>query len=430
MGSDRLAMIQKFVLQNATTVLIDEMRDVRSLALGFFCKTGSADEPESRRGLSHFLEHLLFKRTKNRSALAIARAIDRLGGDVDAFTTKEYTAFYAHTLDSKFPEALDLLGDVVLSPAFGASDIERERGVILEEIGECNDTPDDLVHELFLRSFWRGHPLGEPILGTGESVRRISRSDIASFYRDRYGAHNLIVSVAGHVRADEILPAIERVFSRHRSGKIFPIASRRPKAFQHCSLERRKGLEQAHVCLGMSGPPQGSPRRHAAHLLDIILGGGMSSRLFQEVREKRGLVYSIGSSLNSYRLGGYETIQASCAPKNLSRVIDTTLSVVRRIRRDGVQPREILRAKEFLKGNLLLSLESTISRMSVQARREFYFGRVEPPEQWLSKIEAVTPEEIEAVTDEILSGDCLSLSVVGDIQNVRYSGADLAAAVA
>src|SRR5258706_6614189 len=192
-------MIQKFALSKNTTVLIDEMRDVRSLALGFFCKTGSADEPESKRGLSHFLEHLLFKRTKRRSPLAIARAIDRLGGDADAFTTKEYTAFYAHTLDSKFSEALDLLGDVVLSPAFDSEDIERERGVILEEIGECNDAPDDLVHELFLRSFWRNHPLGEPILGTAESVRRITRSDILSFYRERYGAHNFIVSVAGHV---------------------------------------------------------------------------------------------------------------------------------------------------------------------------------------------------------------------------------------
>ncbi|MGH9440742.1 MAG: M16 family metallopeptidase [Thermoanaerobaculia bacterium] len=423
-------MIQKFVLSNNVTVLIDEMRDVRSLALGFFCKTGSADEPDSKRGLSHFLEHLLFKRTKHRSPLAIARAIDRLGGDVDAFTTKEYTAFYAHTLDSKFSEALDLLGDVVLSPAFDSEDIERERGVILEEIGECNDMPDDLVHELFVRSFWRNHPLGKPILGTVESVRRISKVDISSFYRERYGAHNLVVSMAGHVRAARVLPSIEKLFSRRPAGEIFPISGRRPKPFQHFSVERRTGLEQAHVCLGMSGPSQGSSRRYAAHLLDIVLGGGMSSRLFQEVREKRGLVYSIGSSLNSYRLGGYETIQASCAPKNLRRVIDTTLSVLRKIRRDGVQPREVVRAKEFLKGNLMLALESTVSRMSAQARRELYFGRVEAPEEWLAKVESVTQDEIESVTAEICSGESLSLSIVGDVRNLRYSGSDLSAAVA
>jgi predicted Zn-dependent peptidase len=421
---------QKFLLSNGATVLIDEMRDVRSLAIGFFCRTGSADEPEEKRGLSHFLEHLLFKRTKRRSTLAIARAIDRLGGDADAFTTKEYTAFYAHTLDSKFEEALDLLGDVVLSPAFGIDDIERERGVILEEIGEANDAPDDLAHELFIRSFWRNHPLGEPILGTAESVNRIAKTDIYNFYRERYGAQNLIISVAGHVRAKLILPRLERLFARRAAGEVFPVMARRPRPFQHFSLERRRGLEQAHVCLGMSGPTQSSPRRFAAHLFDIILGGGMSSRLFQEVREKRGLVYSIGSSLNSFRLGGYETIQASCAPKNLRRVIDTTLSVLRKFKRDGASPREVSRAKEFFKGNLLLSLESTISRMSAQARQEFYFGRVEAPEEWLSKIETVRAEDLAQATEEVLSGEALSLSIVGDVKNVHYTGADLAAAVA
>ncbi len=423
-------MTEKHVLDNGTTVLIDEMRDVRSLALGFFCRTGSADEPEEKRGLSHFLEHLLFKRTKKRSTLAIARAIDRLGGDADAFTTKEYTAFYAHTLDSKLPEALDLLADVVLSPAFGVEDIERERGVILEEIGECNDTPDDLVHELFVRSFWRNHPLGEPILGTAETVRGITRSDIYGFYRGRYGAQNLIVSVAGHVRRRDVLPALEKLFQRRPAGEVVPASGRRPRPYQHCSVESRPGLEQAHVCLGMTGPSQSSPRRFAAHLLDLILGGGMSSRLFQEVREKRGLVYSIGSSLNSYRLGGYETIQASCAPKNLARVIDTTLSALRKLNREGVRESEIRRAKEHLKGNLLLSLESTISRMSAQARQEFYFRQVEAPEEWLSRIDAVTGEEVAEAASQIFSGESLSLSIVGDVPNLSYSGADLAAAIA
>ena len=198
-------MIQAYVLSNGTPVLIDEMRDVRSLAVGFFCRTGSSDEPDQKRGLSHFLEHLLFKRTKRRSALAIARAIDRLGGDADAFTTKEYTAFYAHTLDANVADAIDLLGDVVLSPAFGSEDIERERGVILEEIGEANDTPDDRVHENFVQSFWRNHPLGQPILGTAASVAGLTKTDIYSFYRSRYGAQNLLVSVAGHLRRREVM---------------------------------------------------------------------------------------------------------------------------------------------------------------------------------------------------------------------------------
>jgi predicted Zn-dependent peptidase len=423
-------MTERFVLDCGTTVLVDEMRDVRSLAIGFFCRTGSKDEPGGKRGLSHFLEHLLLKRTRRRSAAAIANAIDRLGGDVDAFTTKEYTAFYAHTLDSKFMQALDLLSDVVLSPGFGPEEVERERRVVLEEIGECNDAPDDRVHEIFVRSFWKGHPLGEPILGTVSTVGLISPADLERFYEDRYGPQNLIVSVAGHVRSADALRAVAKLFAARPAGPKPAGAEKSPKAFPHCSVEPRPGLEQAHVCLGMTGLEHPSPRRFAAHLLDAILGGGMSSRLFQEVREKRGLVYSIGSSLNAFRLGGYETIQASCAPKNLRRVIDTTLATVRKFRREGPRPREIRRAKELLKANLLLSLESTVSRMSVQARQEFYFGRIQTPEEWLARIEAVTAEEIAEISQDVLSGRSLSLSVVGDVGRTEYSSRDLAAAVA
>jgi predicted Zn-dependent peptidase len=196
------------------TVLIDEMQDVRSFALGFFVRAGSGEETPGKRGISHFLEHVLFKRTRRRSTVEIARAIDRLGGDVDAFTTKEYTGFYAHTLDSRFPEALDLLGDIVLAPAFDSDDIEVERGVILEEIGEANDNPDDLVHEMFVRSFWKTHPLGEPILGTAATVRAIGLGDLYRYYRELYTPDNLIVSVAGHVRELEVLETVEKLFRR------------------------------------------------------------------------------------------------------------------------------------------------------------------------------------------------------------------------
>src|SRR6266567_8894023 len=211
-------MTRKFTLDNGATVLIDRMQDVRSFTLGFFVRTGSENEPPELQGISHFLEHVLFKRTRRRSTVQIAREIDLLGGDVDAFTTREYTGFYAHTLDSRFAEALDLLGDMVLSPAFDATDVEVERGVILEEIGEANDNPDDLVHEMFVRSFWKSHPLGAPILGTAETVGAISREDLYRYHRSRYVPENLIVVVAGHVRADEILPAVTRLF-RRRTGR-------------------------------------------------------------------------------------------------------------------------------------------------------------------------------------------------------------------
>jgi predicted Zn-dependent peptidase len=425
-------MVVKHILDNGATVLIDEMQDVRSFSLGFFVRAGSGDEPPSRQGLSHFLEHLLFKRTRRRSNVEIARAVDRLGGDVDAFTTKEYTGFYVHTLDSNFAEALDLMGDVVLSPAFAAPDVETERSVILEEIGEANDNPDDLVHEMFVRSFWKSHPLGAPILGTAKTVGAISREDLYRYHRSRYVPENLIIAVAGHVLANEILPAVARLYRRRRGHTAHAsrhASGRRPQPHQHVQLKSRRGLEQVHLCLGVAGPSQSSPRRFPAHLLDLILGGGMSSRLFQEVREKRGLAYSIGSALNSYRLGGYETVSAACAPKNLPRVLDVTLRELRRLKRDGVRPRELRWAKENLKGNMILALESTVSRMSLAARHEFYFGRIVTPEEWSAKIEAVRGDEVGEEASRLFDGRVLSLSVVGNVGKPPLSAPDLAVAL-
>ena len=424
-------MVIRHILDNGAVVLIDEMQDVRSFSLGFFVRAGSQDEPAARRGISHFLEHVLFKRTRRRSNVQIARAIDALGGDVDAFTTKEYTGFYVHTMDTRFADALDLMGDIVLSPAFDGKDIENERGVILEEIGEANDNPEDLVHEMLVRSFWKGHPLGEPILGTTRSVRAISRRDLYAFHKSRYVARNLIVSAAGRFRPGEALAGIERIL-RRRGGRAAAPRSRRserrPVAHSHVQIERRPGLEQAHLCLGLTAAPQASPRRYAAHLLDIVLGGGMSSRLFQEVRERRGLVYSIGSSLHGYRLGGYEAISAACAPRNLPRVLDVTLREMRRLRRDGVSPRELRWAKDNLKGSLVLALESTVSRMSAAARQEFYFGKTAAPEEWVSKVESVTQEQVEGEARR-LGGRSLSLSVVGNVGESPLSSADLASAL-
>ena len=427
-------MVHKHLLENGVTVLIDEMQDVRSFALGFYVRAGSGEETPGKRGISHFLEHVLFKRTRRRSTVEIARAIDRLGGDVDAFTTKEYTGFYAHTLDSRFSEALDLLGDIVLAPAFDSDDIEVERGVILEEIGEANDNPDDLVHEMFVRSFWRTHPLGEPILGTAVTVGAIGLGDLYRYYRELYTPDNLIVSVAGHVRELEVLESVEKLFRRrasrgngvHRRGESRP---GKPHSHQNIQLKARRGLEQVHVCLGVEGPSQSSGRRFAAHVVDIVLGGGMSSRLFQEVREKRGLVYSIASSLNSYRLGGYETIYAACAPKNLSRVLEVTLRQLKKLKREGVRPRELAWAKQNLKGSMILGLESTVSRMSSQARQEFYFGRVAAAEEWLAKVDAVTSDEVAEEAERLFDGKVLSLAVVGNVGKLPLTAPDLAAAL-
>ncbi len=415
-------MTRKLILDNGATVLIDRMQDVRSFTLGFFVRTGSENEPSELQGISHFLEHVLFKRTRRRSTVQIAREIDLLGGDVDAFTTREYTGL----------EALDLLGDVVLSPAFDSADVEVERGVILEELGEANDNPDDLVHEVFVRSFWKTHPLGAPILGTASSVRAITLADLYRYYRDRYTPANLIVSVAGHVGEREVAEGVERLFRRRAARRENASRERlagRPRGHQHVTLTSRRGLEQVHVCFGTEGPSQGSGRRFAANLLDIILGGGMSSRLFQEVREKRGLAYTIASSLNAYRLGGYESISAACAPKNLTRLLEVTLRELKRLKHEGVRPRELAWAKQNLTGNMVLALESTISRASQQVRHEFYFGRSIAAEELIARVESVKAIEVDEEAERLLDGRTLSLSVVGNVGKLPFTATDLVAAL-
>ena len=417
-------------LAGGATLLVDPMADVRTLAIGFFVRGGSAAEPARRLGLSHFLEHVLFKRTRRRDSAAIAHAIDRLGGDVDAFTSREHTGFYAHTLDARLSEAMDLLADVVLAPAFTAADVETERGVILDEIREANDNPEDLVHELFVRAFWMSHPLGAPILGTEETVRAISAADLHRWHRATYTPGNLVVSVAGRVQTPRIVDAVARLLDRRRSpAPRAPRPSAALRSHQHVQLVARPSLEQTHVCLGFEAPSQRSRRRYASQLLDVVLGGGVSSRLFQQVREKRGLAYSVASSWNAYGQGGYETIYAACAPKNLPRLVEVTLSELSKLKRLGVRKAELSRAKAILTSGLLIALESTVSRMSTQARQELTLGRVVASQEILDAIEAVTADEVGEEAGRVLDGRVLSLCVVGNVDRLPFEASDLAAAL-
>ncbi len=428
-------MIRTHVLDNGTTLLIDEMRDVRSFALGVYVRAGSGDEPPSRRGMSHFLEHLLFKRTRRRTNAEISRVIDRLGGEVDAFTTKEYTGFYVHTLEAHFEEALDLIADVVLAPAFQAGDIETERGVILEEIGEANDNPDDLVHEMFVGSFWKSHPLGAPILGTAATVGAISRRDLYGYYASRYVPGNLIVAAGGLRRAGPgarcdregvLAPgtagesAIQ--VSQGRRGRPEAAFSRRappprgPRPGPR--LPRRRGalpdeppaLRRARSSTSSwaAACPRGSSRKCARSAASRIRSAPRSTRI---------------------ALGGYETVSAACAPRNLPRLIDVTLRELRKLKRGGVSDSELRRAKENLKGGLILSLESTVSRMSAAARQHFYLGRVERPEELIAKIEAVHRDEVGAEADRLLDGRALSLAVVGNVERLPLARRDLSQAL-
>jgi predicted Zn-dependent peptidase len=421
--------VTRHVLPSGLTILVETLPYVRSVALGYYLRSGSAVESEEHGGASHFLEHLVFKGTARRSTSDIAQIIDILGGDVDAFTGKEYTSFYAHVLDEQVATALDLLTDIVVAPRFTEDDLESERSVILEEIKMVEDTPDDLVHEIFVESFWPDHPLGRPILGTETTVNRLRREQIVAHYRETFHPANVIFVASGNVRPEQIVPTLEHFFPPLSAAPLRREWSA-PHPNQHVILREKRELEQVHVCLGSRGFAQQGSERYAAALFNTVLGGGMSSRLFQRIREKEGLVYTVMSYHNGYLNGGYEAVYAACVPKNLKRVLSMTLEEMRNIKRDGVTADELASAKLHLKGSILLSLESTVSRMSGIARQEYYFGRQFSPDEIIAHIDAVTLDDIVGVARTIVDPDSLSLTLLGNLKNPGISTDALREAVA
>lgn len=408
--------VKKHVLPCGLTILVEPLPYVRSVALGFYLRTGSATEAREYGGASHFLEHLVFKGTETRDTAAIAAVIDMLGGDVDAFTGKEYTSFYAHVLDEQVDTAIDLLTDIVLRPRFSDTDLEMERGVILEEIRMVEDTPDDLVHEIFVTEFWGDHPLGRPILGTEETVKRFSKEDIEKHYAATFHPGNLIFVASGNVRPEQIIEPLEKQFQSHEKRPLSGTWSV-PEPRQHMVLREKRELEQVHLCLGSQGFPQQREERFAAALFNTILGGGMSSRLFQRIREKEGLVYTVLSHHNGHRNGGYEAVYAACAPKNVKKVVDLTLKEMRAMKLHGATEAELIAAKRYLKGSILLSLESTVSRMSGIARQEYYFGKQFSPDQIIEQVNAVTLEDIQRIAQAVVDPSSVSLTLLGNVRN-------------
>lgn len=424
-----VSTISRTILPSGLTVLVETLPYVRSVSLGYYLRSGSAVESEEHGGASHFLEHLVFKATARRSTADIAQVIDILGGEVDAFTGKEYTSFYAHVLDEQVGTALDLLTDIVISPRFSDEDLEMERGVILEEIRMVEDTPDDLVHEIFVTSFWPDHPLGRPILGTEETVNRLGREQIVAHYNETFHPSNMIFCASGNVRPEQVIPFLERSFpSDSKVSSLRDWAAPNPK--QHVILREKRELEQVHLCLGSRGFPQQGHERYAAAIFNTVLGGGMSSRLFQRIREKEGLVYTVMSYHNGYLHGGYEAVYAACAPKNLRRVLTLTLDEMRRIKQEGATKEELASAKLHLKGSILLSLESTVSRMAGMARQEYYFGRQFSADEIIEQIDAVTLESLQQVAQTIVDPGSLSLTLLGNLKSPGISTEMLREAVA
>jgi predicted Zn-dependent peptidase len=421
--------VNRVVLPSGLTVLIETLPYVRSVALGYYLRSGSAVETEEHGGASHFLEHLVFKGTKTRSTADIAQVIDILGGDVDAFTGKEYTSFYAHVLDEQVGTALDLLTDIVVAPRFTDDDLEMERGVILEEIKMVEDTPDDLVHEIFVTAFWPDHPLGRPILGTEETVNRLQREQIEAHYAETFHPENVIFCASGNIRPEDVLPFLTRAFPPDPRPPMRRTWDA-PTPAQHVILRKKRELEQVHLCLGSRGFPQQVEERYAAALFNTVLGGGMSSRLFQRIREKEGLVYTVSSYHTGYLHGGYQAIYAACMPKNLERVLSITLEELRKIRNEGATADELRDAKLHLKGSILLSLESTVSRMSGIARQEYYFGRQFTADDIIEHIDAVTLDDIRRVAETIVDPASLSLTLIGNLKSPGITAEALRDAIA
>jgi predicted Zn-dependent peptidase len=421
--------VRRHILSSGLTVLIETIPYVRSVALGYYLKTGSATEREEVGGASHFLEHLVFKGTEERSTAEIARLIDALGGDVDAFTGKEFTSFYAHVLDEQVDEALDLLTDIVVRPNFSENDLEMERSVILEEIKMVEDTPDDLVHEMFVSAFWRDHPLGRPILGTVESIKRLGKREILQHYGETFHPTNIIFCASGNIDADHVIAYLEQHFGQRPRGTPSPIWSE-PEPHQHVILRQKRELEQVHLCIGTRGLPQQGHERYAAALFNTILGGGMSSHLFQRIREKEGLVYTVVSYHNAHLNGGYEAVYAACTPRNVKKVVHLTLEEMRKMRIGDVTEKELAAAKRYLKGSILLSLESTVSRMSGLARQEYYFGEQFSPDSIIAEINRVTLDDISAVAHRLVDPASVSLALLGNIRNPGVTVDDLRGALA
>ncbi len=410
-------MIVRETLDNGLTLLTEAMPHVRSVAVGVWLKRGSRHETAAQAGIAHFIEHMVFKGTENRTAEAIAAEVDSIGGHMDAFTSKEYAAFHLKVLDEHLPLAAEILGDILLHPSFDPVEMGKEKKVIFEEMGMVEDTPDDLVMELFTQSFWPKHPLGRPILGTKATVSRFRRDHLLSFFRSTYRPENLVVAAAGHLDHETTAKLIRRHFGGLRPGADSANGGP-PKVASRLVTRSKKELEQVHLCLGTPSYPYAHEDRYVVYVMNNILGGTMSSRLFQNVREKRGLVYSISSGVTSYSDTGNLTIYAGTSLDSLDQVARLTLDEMKRLKEEAVPAAELRRAKDQLKGSIMLSLESTGSRMSHLARQEIYFDRQLTLDETLEGIEAVAPDDVAGVAGELFAGPPAA-SVLGDLRRWR-----------
>jgi predicted Zn-dependent peptidase len=417
------ARFRRAVLPSGLTVIGEHVDSVHSVSIGVWIRVGARHETSQESGMSHFLEHMVFKGTHTRDAYQLALSLESVGGHLDAFTGREVTCFDARALDEHLDLAVEVLADLVLNPKLDLADVEKEKKVILDEIHTYEDTPDERVHDLFADVVWAGHPLGNRILGTRESVQAFTRSDVARYHERRYGTANLLIAIAGSFDWTRFLDQVARTFGSVAKG-IAPEATHVDPNGRDV-IHHVKDLAQQYLCLGARGLPSQHKDRHALVVLSTLLGGGMSSRLFQRVREQEGLAYSVYTYSDFYRDAGIFCAGMNVQPEHGRRAIGLTLEEFERVIREGVPPTELSSVKAQLKGSLLLGLESTSNRMHRIARNELYEGRFVPLEELVRRVDEVTSEDVQRVASERISRERLSLVALGPSDGLAFETADL-----
>lgn len=407
-------MYSRTVLGNGVRILCEEIKSVQSVAIGIWVAAGSRYEEEAEQGISHFLEHMFFKGTQKRSALDIAQSLESVGGQLNAFTTKEYTCYYARVLKEHYPLAVDVLFDMLLNSKFDPEDISKEQKVILEEINMYEDSPDETVHDLFAQAIWDGHSLGRPVLGSKKSVSDITREDLLGYIERRYQPSRLIISVAGHTTPEETLsllkPRLETLASRPYDSHSGP-----PQCHSQVKIIE-KPTEQVQICLGVPAFSLNDERIYALQILNNVLGGGISSRLFQTIRENRGLAYTVYSYHSGYHDSGLLAIYAGTGPQSTKDVINMALGEVADIKAHGISDSELKRAQDQIRGSLILGQESVTSHMSRLGRTEVTHERVVTVEEVIERISSVRLEDVADVAKEVFAPDRLSLACIGPIK--------------
>ncbi|HEX3548845.1 MAG TPA: pitrilysin family protein [Candidatus Elarobacter sp.] len=419
-------MIRTTTLPNGLRVLTERMSHVRSATVGVWCDVGSSYEPAERRGISHLLEHMVFKGTERRTARDIAEAMDAVGGELNAMTDKETTCFYAHVVDRHLPLAVDVLADMLQHARFDAADLARERQVVLEEIKMYDDSPGEVIHDRFARVLWRGANLGDPTIGFSRTVAAITRDDLIAWRASRYAPSTVFITAAGNVHHDAVVELVADAFGTFGGDAVAPVPET-PRFTPALDLAVDE-TEQAYVLLGTPGLGLRDERRYALSVLDTILGGGMSSRLFQSVREERGLAYEISTFQQGYRDAGLFGVSAGCTPERVQECVDVVAAELDRLLDRGVRRDEIERAREHLKGNLTLALESTFNRMARLARNLLVHGRQIATEEVEARFDAVTLDDVDALARTLLAPAHRGLCVLGpeEIREVRLPGAEAA----